>query len=55
MFADTSEERPRAIFVDGSYLYGGVFNKVFYSHYKVGKVELVHGVWLRAKQTNNLV
>jgi transposase-like protein len=52
---DTAKTRPRAVFVDGSYVYGGAFNRVFYSRYKVDKVELVQRVGIRARQTNNIV
>lgn len=52
---DKAKARPRAIFVDGSFVYGSAFNPVFYSRYEVDKVELVQRVGIRAWQTNNIV
>jgi putative transposase len=52
---EISKERPRAVFVDGSHVYQGAFNRVFYSRYKVDKVELVQRVGIRARETNNIV
>ena len=52
---DTAKARPRAVFVDGSFVYQSAFNRVFYSRYKVDKVELVQRVGIRARQTNNIV
>ncbi|MCL4436510.1 MAG: IS6 family transposase [Thaumarchaeota archaeon] len=52
---ETAKQRPRAIFVDGSHVYQPAFNKVFYSRYKVQRVELVQRVGIRARQTNNVI
>ena len=52
---DTAKARPRPVHVDGSYVYNSAFNRVFYSRYKVDKVELVQRVGIRARQTNNIV
>ncbi|MDG6967123.1 MAG: IS6 family transposase [Nitrososphaerota archaeon] len=52
---DNTKQRPRAVFVDGSYVYQSAFNRVFYSRYKVDKVEFVQRVGIRARQTNNIV
>lgn len=52
---DTAKARPRAVFVDGSFVYQRAFNRVFYSRYKMDKVELVQRVGIRARQTNNIV
>ena len=52
---ETTKQRPRAVFVDGSHVYQSAFNRVFYSRYKVDKVEFVQRVGIRARQTNNIV
>ena len=52
---DQSKSRPKAVFVDGSHVYGQAFNKVFYTRYKADRVELVQRVGIRARETNNLV
>ena len=52
---DQSKVRPKAIFVDGSLVYKGAFNKVFYSRYKADRVELVQRVGIRTRETNNMV
>ena len=52
---DISKTRPRAVFVDGSHVYQSAFNRVFYSRYKVDRVEFVQRVGIRARQTNNIV
>lgn len=52
---DQSKVRPQAVFVDGSHVYKSAFNKVFYSRYKVQRVELVQRVGIRARETNNCV
>jgi transposase-like protein len=52
---EQSKTRPQAVFVDGSWVYRSAFNKVFYSRYKVGRVELVQRVGIRARETNNIV
>jgi len=52
---DQSKTRPQAVFVDGSHVYQSAFNKVFYSRYKVSRVELVQRVGIRARETNNIV
>jgi putative transposase len=52
---EQSKARPKAIFVDGSFIYQPAFNKVFYSRYKAERVELVQKVGIRNRETNNLV
>jgi len=52
---EQSKKRPKAIFVDGSFVYQPAFNKVFYSRYKAERVELVQKVGIRTRETNNLV
>ncbi len=52
---EQSKTRPQAVFVDGSHVYQPAFNKVFYSRYKVNRVELVQRVGIRARETNNIV
>lgn len=52
---DMAKNRPQAVFVDGSHVYGTAFNKVFYSRYKVNRVELVQRVGIRARETNNCI
>jgi putative transposase len=52
---DQSKGRPRAVFVDGSFVYQTAFNKVFYTLRKDTRPELVQRVGIRARETNNLV
>jgi transposase-like protein len=52
---DQAKQRPRALFVDGSYYYNRAFNRVFYSWYKASQVEFVQRVGIRARETNNIV
>lgn len=52
---DQSKVRPKAVFVDGSLVYKGAFNKVFYSRYKTDRVELIQRVGIRTRETNNMV
>lgn len=52
---EMSKNRPQAVFVDGSHVYNSAFNKVFYSRYKVNRVELVQRVGIRASETNNCI
>ena len=52
---DQSKVRPKAVFVDGSLVYKGAFNKVFYSRYKADRVELIQRVGIRTRETNNMV
>jgi len=52
---EQSKKRPKAIFVDGSFVYQPAFNKIFYSRYKAERVELVQKVGIRSRETNNLV
>lgn len=52
---DHSKARPQAVFVDGSHVYQGAFNRVLYSRYKVNRVELVQRVGIKARETNNIV
>ncbi|MCW4004143.1 MAG: IS6 family transposase [Candidatus Bathyarchaeota archaeon] len=53
--AEQSKVRPRAVFVDGSFVYSGAFNKVFYTMRKDTRPELVQKVGIRARETNNIV
>lgn len=52
---ETAKSRPQALFVDGSMQYDAAFNRVFYSRYKVSKVELVKRIGIRSRETNNIV
>jgi putative transposase len=52
---EQSKVRPRAVFVDGSFVYSGAFNKVFYTMRKDTRPELVQRVGIRARETNNSV
>jgi len=52
---EQSKVRPRAVFVDGSFVYETAFNKVFYTMRKDTRPELVQRVGIRARETNNLV
>jgi transposase-like protein len=52
---DQSKVRPRAVFVDGSFVYETAFNKVFYTMRKDTRPELVQRVGIRARETNNIV
>jgi transposase-like protein len=52
---EQSKVRPRALFVDGSFVYNTAFNKVFYTLRKDTRPELVQRVGIRARETNNIV
>ena len=52
---EQSKVKPRAIFVDGSFVYETAFNKVFYTMRKDTRPELVQRVGIRARETNNIV
>lgn len=52
---EQSKIRPRAVFVDGSFVYETAFNKVFYTMRKDTRPELVQRVGIRARETNNIV
>lgn len=52
---EQSKVRPKAIFVDGSFVYKPAVNKVFYSRYKKDRVKLVQRVGIRTRETNNMV
>jgi transposase-like protein len=52
---EQSKVRPRAVFVDGSFVYETAFNKVFYTMRKDTRPELVQRVGIRARETNNIV
>jgi transposase-like protein len=52
---EQSKVRPRAVFVDGSFVYETAFNKVFYTMRKDTTPELVQRVGIRARETNNIV
>jgi transposase-like protein len=48
-------QKPTTLYTDGSFAYDDAFNKVYYSRYKVDRVEWVRKVGIRARQTNNMV
>jgi len=50
-----SKVRPRAVFVDGSFVYETAFNKVFRTMRKDTRPELVQRVGIRARETNNII
>jgi transposase-like protein len=52
---EQSKVRPRAVFVDGSFVYETAFNRVFYTMRKDARPELVQRVGIRARETNNIV
>ena len=52
---ETAKSRPQAVFVDGSMQYDAAFNRVFYSRFKVARVELVKRTGIRSRETNNIV
>jgi transposase-like protein len=52
---EQSKVRPRAVFVDGSFVYETAFNKVFYTMRKDTRPELVQRVGIRARETNNII
>jgi transposase-like protein len=52
---EQSKVRPRALFVDGSFMYETAFNKVFWTIRKDTRPELVQRVGIRARETNNIV
>jgi transposase-like protein len=49
------KQRPIALFTDGSFAYDDAFKKVFFTHFKAGKVEWVRRVGIRARETNNII
>jgi transposase-like protein len=51
---EQSKIKPRAVFVDGSFVYYSAFNKVFYTMRKDTRPELVQRVGIRARETNNI-
>lgn len=52
---EQSKVRPKAVFVDGSYVYNRAFNKVFYTMRKDTRPKLVQRVGVRTRETNNVV
>ena len=52
---EQSKVRPRALFVDGSFVYETAFNKIFWTMRKDTRPELVQRVGIRARETNNIV
>ena len=52
---DQSKARPRAIFVDGSFVYKPAFNKVFWTMRKATRPRLIQRVEIRTRETNNIV
>ena len=52
---EQSKVRPRAVFVDGSFVYKRAFNKVFWTRYKDERPELIQRVGIRTRETNNIV
>jgi transposase-like protein len=51
---ETAKRRPLAVFLDGSMQYDRAFTKVFFTHYKNARVEMVKGIGIRSRETNNL-
>jgi transposase-like protein len=51
---EQAKVKPRAVFVDGSFVYSSAFNKVFYTMRKDTRPELVQRVGIRARETNNI-
>jgi transposase-like protein len=47
--------KPKAVFVDGSFVYNAAFNKVFYTMKKDTRPELIQRVGINARKTNNIV
>jgi len=52
---ETAKRKPTALFLDGSMQYDAAFNKVFYSRYKAGQVEMVKRIGIQSRETNNIV
>jgi transposase-like protein len=52
---EQSKVRPRAVFIDGSFVYETAFNKVFWTMRKDTRPELVQRVGIRAREANNIV
>ncbi len=52
---DQSKVSPKAVFVDGSFVYNRAFNKVFFTLRKDTRPELVQRVGIQARETNNIV
>jgi len=52
---EQSKVRPKAVFVDGSFVYETAFNKVFWTMRKDTRPELIEKVGIRARETNNIV
>jgi putative transposase len=52
---EQSKVRPRTVFVDGSFVYGSAFNKVFYTMRKDTRPELIRRVGIRAVHNQNVV
>jgi len=52
---EQSKVRPKAVFVDGSFVYSRAFNKVFYTQRKDTRPELVQRVGVKTRETNNMV
>ena len=50
-----SKVRPKAVFVDGSFVYKPAFNKVFWTMRKDTRPELIQRVGIRTIETNNMV
>ena len=52
---EQSKVRPRAVFVDGSFVYKPAFTKVFWTMRKATRPALVQRVGIRTRETNNIV
>ena len=52
---DQSKVKPKAVFVDGSFVYNRAFNKVFFTLRRDTRPELVQRVGIHARETNNIV
>ncbi len=52
---ETAKSRPTVLYLDGSMTYDRAVRKVFYSQFANKKVEMVKGIGIRSRETNNLV
>jgi transposase-like protein len=52
---EQSKVKPKAVFVDGSFVYNRAFNKVFFTLRKDTRPELVQRVGICARETNNII
>jgi len=52
---EQSKVRPKAVYVDGSFVYKPAFNKVFWTMRKDTRPQLIQRVGIRTRETNNIV